>query len=617
MDGIPLFNTFVAAHRPQLVGSGVPEHFWPTLFKKLSKQIFDAGDCFSLLLLDYGDEVRSEEDPVWTVVVSKTEGVNAQDPNAIYLIDHAWTFRLNVARNQLEQNPNLLDRLSIMMGINKEEETQDSCINKVYKNLWKYANTYAINAQGGSVEDRMPIWYIHDELGSGIAHNDEPNFRIVPFIHLEDQTTYSLLFPIKDVEENCVVFRDYVEGIQKETRQREAMLLPWQYTSFINESFMQKEPESSYFLEGHIEETLPDESVCPPLIDANRPLKVYSEYSFIRDYLNDPAFEITLSEEDADIFWYTKHFKGYQEFSQTAPNKFINQFPFENVITIKDLLSIVCRRGLSSDLPAVDSTTLMTNPKWLPTTYNLKTELIEFVSYYQNRKNKGLDNHWIIKPWNLARSLDTYITTDINQIIRLTQTGPKIAQKYIEKPVLFHRPEVQGSVKFDIRYVILLKDAETVDAYIYTNFFLRFANKVFALNNYDDYEQHFTVMNYSENFELRHIKCEDFVVQWSEQYPEHDWKEIEQNICTMLKQMLVGATAKKPPCGIGNSSQSRALYAADIMLEWDQNQMQPKLLEINWTPDCKRACEYYPDFYNDIFKLLFLDQYNTDVFKKL
>ena len=35
--------------------------------------------------------------------------------------------------------------------------------------------------------------------------------------------------------------------------------------------------------------------------------------------------------------------------------------------------------------------------------------------------------------------------------------------------------------------------------------------------------------------------------------------------------------------------------------------MEVKLLEVNWGPDCKRACEYYPEFFNDIFSTLFLE----------
>lgn len=137
------------------------------------------------------------------------------------------------------------------------------------------------------------------------------------------------------------------------------------------------------------------------------------------------------------------------------------------------------------------------------------------------------------------------------------------------------------------------------------------------MNWFDDYEQHFTVMNYNAQVQLRHIPCKEFLEMWAVQYADFSWTEIENGICDMLNEVLIAATMKKPPSGIGKCHQSRALYAADIMLEWENGKMAPKLLEINWTPDCKRACEYYPDFYNNIFKLLFLNQSNDNAFRKI
>ncbi|KAL0196302.1 hypothetical protein M9458_009874, partial [Cirrhinus mrigala] len=50
-----------------------------------------------------------------------------------------------------------------------------------------------------------------------------------------------------------------------------------------------------------------------------------------------------------------------------------------------------------------------------------------------------------------------------------------VVSKYLEDPVLFHREEV-GMVKFDIRYMVLLRSVEPLRLYAYDVFWLRFAN---------------------------------------------------------------------------------------------------------------------------------------------
>jgi tubulin--tyrosine ligase-like protein 12 len=96
----------------------------------------------------------------------------------------------------------------------------------------------------------------------------------------------------------------------------------------------------------------------------------------------------------------------------------VNQFPYENIVTVKDLLAIACRRVPDSQ-------------KWLPITYNLNYELSKFIEYFKRRDDQDIDNYWIIKPWNLARSIDITISNNLNQIIRLTETGPKVTFLFI------------------------------------------------------------------------------------------------------------------------------------------------------------------------------------------
>lgn len=342
--------------------------------------------------------------------------IKADNENAIFLVDHQLTFKTDTLRKQLLESPAVVNRLSMMMGLPSNDD-----VDRVVDNIWRYSNFYSLNAE--QIEDSLPLWYVTDEVGSALMHSTDNNFRMIPFIHLPDTVTYSLIFPVKDVTEGEQITRNYTENVDEE--KRELMLLPWRDIDFTDESFEQSEPDASYFLHGRIEESLAENQTAP-VVDRNEPVKVFSDYEFVNKYLTDAAFEVVTESEKAQILWFTKHFKGFNTLSKDFPHAFVNQFPFENVVTIKDLLAIVARRSIKKHH---DPETLETFPSWLPTTFNLKTELREFVSYYQHRDAKELDNYWIIKPFNLARSLDTHITNNLSQIIRLSQTGPKIAQK--------------------------------------------------------------------------------------------------------------------------------------------------------------------------------------------
>lgn len=46
---------------------------------------------------------------------------------------------------------------------------------------------------------------------------------------------------------------------------------------------------------------------------------------------------------------------------------------------------------------------------------------------YEERSKLYKDNTWIIKPPNMARSMDMVVTNSLDIIIRLLETGPKLA----------------------------------------------------------------------------------------------------------------------------------------------------------------------------------------------
>ena len=64
-------------------------------------------------------------------------------------------------------------------------------------------------------------------------------------------------------------------------------------------------------------------------------------------------------------------------------------------------------------------------------TYILNDYLPSFIGRYYEKEKKCEDNSWILKPTNMARSMDTWVTTNLDSIVRMVETGPKIAQKYI------------------------------------------------------------------------------------------------------------------------------------------------------------------------------------------
>lgn len=98
----------------------------------------------------------------------------------------------------------------------------------------------------------MPIWYIMDEFGSRIQHSDQPSVRIVPFFSLSEGATYSVMFPVADLNENQEITRDFLEGFLDDNVSRSALLIPWSSRfyelSFETEGFQHIEPKSDYFV---------------------------------------------------------------------------------------------------------------------------------------------------------------------------------------------------------------------------------------------------------------------------------------------------------------------------------------------------------------------------------
>lgn len=78
------------------------------------------------------------------------------------------------------------------------------------------------------------------------------------------------------------------------------------------------------------------------------------------------------------------------------------------------------------------------------------------------------------EPWlgRLGRSVLARVRRAHASLLLCSQ----VVSKYIESPVLFLREDV-GRVKFDIRYILLLRSVKPLRLFVYDVFWLRFSNR--------------------------------------------------------------------------------------------------------------------------------------------
>ncbi|XP_040002542.1 tubulin--tyrosine ligase-like protein 12 isoform X2 [Xiphias gladius] len=509
------FCAFTALHAGALRSSGIPQIYWRSLHHKITSEIYDAGEVFGIMQFqqenDEDDQEENREkgakkkDNPGTVirckvVVTRESGLQASEPSSVFLVDHAWTYSVDHARQQLHQIPGLLPRMAALMGVDFHGEAPDpDTVELVLECMWKYNQTYQLSQ--GSEEEKVPVWYIMDEFGSQVQHSDQPSCGMAPFFYIHGQLTYTVLWPLQDLQEGDEVTRDYTYG-ETNPLVRRCRLLPWIPADLEGVSNATTEPPDSYY------ETIarenkeqPPVEIQPYSVPKDKILKVYSNMSQVTNNLTHPQFELTEEEEEADIIWGYDHIKDYRKLSEERPYVMLNQFPCESIITVKGCLAAVARRVKGG--PA---------PDWLPETFNLQTELPQFIKHYQQRQQCGEDNLWICKPWNLARGLDIHITNNLDYIIRQRESTPKVVCKYLEDPVLFNREEV-GMVKFDVRYMLMLRSVQPLCLYAYNVFWLRFANSNFSNSTYNredllKIQMSFSNLDFNRNYHNEHIPKE-------------------------------------------------------------------------------------------------------------
>ncbi|KAK9697343.1 hypothetical protein RND81_08G031300 [Saponaria officinalis] len=494
----------------------------------------------------------------------------------------------------LETEKHVVD--SILKPRLPEWSPDDSLVDRVLNAMWLNLMTYRLADE--EKIDETSVWYVMDELGSALRHSDEPNFRVAPFLYMRDGNlssaiSFTILWPTQDVKKGDECTRDFLFGIG-EDKQRSARLTAWFHTP-KNYFIKAYERRLQKLQSKHFTSSMDSKKPSNLLRDQN-PMRVYTDIPHVQEFLSRPEFVIISEPKEADIIWTSMQ---VDEESKKAvgirDDQYINQFPYEACLVMKHHLADTIQEAHGA-------------PEWLQPTYDLERHLSELIGDFYVRERDGLDNLWILKPWNMARTIDTTITSNLSAIIRLMETGPKICQKYIEHPALFR------GKKFDIRYIVLVRNMNPLEIFLCDIFWVRLANNSYSLDkrSFYEYETHFTVMNYRGTLNI--MQTPEFVKEFEQEH-QVKWRDIHERIQNMIKSVFEAAIAVHPEM---HNPNSRAIYGVDVMLDAS---FCPKLLEVTYCPDCTRACKYDSealfgkggilkgsDFFNIVFGCLFLNE---------
>lgn len=281
-------------------------------------------------------------------------------------------------------------------------------------------------------------------------------------------------------------------------------------------------------------------------------------------------------------------------------------------------MSALCRRKLNHFNGNFNPHTLTSNPQWLPATFDLNTELVKFVAYFTKRQQNDLNNYWIIKPTNQTNSKDVIITSDLNAIIRLRSSQSRVASLYVHPPLLFHRSDLRKQVKFVLKYFVVVTSVLPLKLFVYRAFEVDLANEAYSHPFDHLYNQNMHLTNISkfscevDRLDIDHL---EFIKRFNYQYQyKFDFEKLDGQTMTAIRELFELSTEKFPFSAINHNTASSALYQVDVLLSWvDQMQIgsplpvRSNIIACRLNPNCHFMLNKFPDFYNELFEIMFLD----------
>ncbi|KAH8617904.1 putative Tubulin tyrosine ligase family [Trypanosoma vivax] len=629
----------------------IPVHLRVRLFEKLKNDVFDAGSSFALTRVSEGDaenegnaedESNAITDSSSSYVLVTTRDVKANED--IWLVDHFCTFRLREFRRHLMADESLRKRLNDILSLPLSHADEAADTQSIFDCVWKKVWSYRLpSSPDDGVDDKLEnYWFIHDEVGCAIiditSGNGNMKLEPIPLCFPEKGGVFSVMWCVEDMEEGTIATRRATTVLEAVGGKEVLTLMygddgPGGSTD-DGEAYRAAQRVCVNAWRQHMIQLRAAATAVPSrqpaAVQMSRlhsshpsvsPLRVFTDSQQVSSHLTDARhFVVVDLPQEAHVVWIShRPIDSLDEFKHAY---YISQFPEERFFTSKSgLLEMIQKR--------------LGHVSWYQVGYDTTTHLREFIGDFIVRQGAAHrsecdgdvvlrddvsqllscdgTNLWISKPANMARSIDMAVSANFSELLKTIETGPKVVSKYIANCATLRQR------KFDLRFIVCVNSFSSafteLEAYVYNVFWTRFALEDYKLDEFDCYEKHWTVMNYSNPEKLLKLYDTDFIREFNDEYAPKGygsfvWEAVVYpKILKMLREVFSLVTLEER-----DRRRCRGMYGVDVMVriadaaESGGRALEPSLLEITFSPDCRRACEYNPSFFNDVFHTLFRGQ---------
>jgi tubulin--tyrosine ligase-like protein 12 len=492
-------------------------------------------------------------------------------PNSdVWFVPASWTFSLRVGQVQLKEDSELRSRIAQSLKLPTSSTGQ-----QVFDGLWRFALPTAAT---DDTKDR--IWLLPARQLLGVEFSAAPNISFHPVV-CHDGCFGVLVWPTRPIDKGSCVVANWFANAHPSWLWPEQL---WRGTS------------GDVTLPG----VTPEKAKAPNAIEATSPVFPEDNGSRVLKYCTDsravqqdfghhPRFAMTTDADEADIMWLCHH-----KMRTTAdfPNaSFVSQLPEERFFVNKGELAHTVRAAYGT-------------ASWMPESYVCPADTLALA---QRLLCSPQGTYWIVKAPALSLGVDMFVTGCVGWVLRVVVDQPdRVVQEYVLHPTTLCRK------KFDVRYFLVIRSLVPLEAFVHKTFVVRTAEDEYAPEDFGHYDRHFTIPRAASR--RKKWDLDEFFDNMEADRPgaTAQWKsEVEPSVHAMLRELCI-AIQQRAYTSIPRD-RFRGMYAADVLI--DSNGMQPKLLEVNYSPDNTRICKLQPSFLRDTFEILFLHQANDNFVK--